>query len=157
MPPETEATRQALPMLTCAAGEQHMGLVYHSWINELVDQLGEEPTPWLDRAWLAAAQHALIDTLLLRGAEVVCAVNPRDLMQVFGYAVVRREPRVLYWVYVRARFRQEGVAQRLLEDAFGSPDDGPVSLAMPTSKARWLNRWDLRSHTYALVEGTRHT
>lgn len=150
-----------IPASCIPAGEAHRGLIYAAWLAELRDGLYGERydspdrlPPWAGRSWLAAAQHTLIDRLLARpGIEVLVAVNPGRLTQIFGYAVAWPQQRALIWIYTRGRFRRHGIAKTLLGELF-DPEGGPIEVAQPTHRLAWFanTEFDLRPRPHVLCE-----
>lgn len=61
-------------------------------------------------------QRALIDRLLARrDVSVICAVNPEDQTQVYGWCCA--EPGIVHYLYVKSIYRQHGLATAMLATA----------------------------------------
>lgn len=61
----------------------------------------------------ALAKHILADST----TQVLVAVNPDDLDQIFGWAcATKQSPPVLHYVYVKSFAREKGIATALLKD-----------------------------------------
>jgi hypothetical protein len=114
----------------------HLRLVYHSWIREYRKVV----YPDADPNWLAAAQHCLIDRLLA-AKTVLCAiaVDPENPDNIRGYLAGDPDRRLMFWLYVRGKFRQARVATRLLEQVFERPEE-PIEVTVTTRRLNWLRR-----------------
>ena len=147
------------------------GFLYRNWIMSLASQppyrdlvepenAADEERPrrrGLDRNWYAAAQHALIASLLERpSVQVLCAVEPGHDDHLIGFIVCEPRPgRVVHWLYVKKGtkgvagglgFRYAGVATRLMAAAFGERGLEPITCSIRTATgtavaSKWLERW----------------
>ena len=70
----------------------------------------------------SATERGIVDCINsgkeLKSGGVWVACNPDDPDQIFGYLV--GEPRVLHYIYVKAPFRRNGIARKLVARCFGS-------------------------------------
>jgi GNAT superfamily N-acetyltransferase len=126
-------------------------MVVRYWCEYLGQQF-----PWagLDRNWFFAAQHALIDHILLRpDVQIWGAHVPGESDEILSYAVADPTHRVLHWIYTKSPYRRAHVATRLLERVFGG-FDAPIVASHRTRAAEHRARaWNLRFDSYALGHG----
>lgn len=163
-------------------GHDDVPFIFSNWIRSLADQPPfrehiDSPRPAvgatydnrahrvraLDRNWYAAAQHALVGTIVDRpSADLILAHEPGHPDHLIGFICFERVRRLVHWIYVKKGvraglgYRCAGVATRLMAAAFGDGKD-PITFTLRTATgtalaAKWAPRWSIAFRSHFLCE-----
>jgi hypothetical protein len=135
-------------------GPEHAPFICNAWIGGMRGLF-----PQIDGNWLAAAQHSLIVRMLRTcRVDVVVAARPGDVSEWYGFVVGERAARIVHWVYVKEKFRDAGVANRLLDELLGAGARGEfVEVTTWASALRKFSKWQFVERSYRLCEAIRRS
>lgn len=136
-----------IPILIRPAEVSDLHFILHSWLRVM---RRETPSECPDELFFKVHQ-TLLKNLLTR-ASAICAVNPSDTDQLFGYMVY--EGNILHFSFVKSPFRRLHVFQRLLKRAFADPQDVQYSQSTYATKAL-SQKFKMIYNPYLFMEAAR--
>ena len=110
-----------VPAVTRLAVKEDSNFIFHSWLKSYRASWakGSNPMRYVDKEIYYANQKEIIN-YILQTSYVICAHNPDDINQLFGYIVAEPSdygPAIIHYVFVKQPFRNLGIGTMLYREA----------------------------------------